>query len=331
MHTTTNPTTCPWSDEVITYTWYGELPADHVDELRRMLRDSAVEDDEAGFPKITVDGPYPAGCAHLLVWLVPDERPGAGAPTERPRPILAAYLRVEPEDGVGFVRFVVRPELRSKGIATLLFEQLGFDLTAPDGWAGTGVSALYTWARGDHPAADRISSRFSGGGVRRTHREWQLLAPLRGDATRHPDGADVRPFEPGTDGESLAVLRSRCARAAPDREVPPELFVFVAPGTDGLRGAVSVDPDAGQRTDFGTAGRIAEILVDPDHADGPVRPSLLGRGLDCLREKGLRVAGITVDSADRELVRDCRLIGFMHDRTDAEYRVTSARSPRNAT
>ena len=38
-----------------------------------------------------------------------------------------------------------------------------------------------------------------------------------------------------------------------------------------------------------------------------------------LRDRGLRVAAITVDAEDQALARDCRLLGFRHDQTDVEY------------
>jgi hypothetical protein len=40
-----------------------------------------------------------------------------------------------------------------------------------------------------------------------------------------------------------------------------------------------------------------------------------------LRDRGLRVAAVTVDADDHALTRTCRLMGFRHDRTDIEYLV----------
>jgi mycothiol synthase len=75
------------------------------------------------------------------------------------------------------------------------------------------------------------------------------------------------------------------------------------------------------RTDYGLAGRLRPPLVHPDHADGPIRAALLTAGLGLLQDGGLRVAAITVDAEDEALVRDCRLLGFQHDRTDRLYQV----------
>jgi mycothiol synthase len=46
-----------------------------------------------------------------------------------------------------------------------------------------------------------------------------------------------------------------------------------------------------------------------------------------LRDRGLRVAAITVDAEDQALTRDCRLLGFQHDQTDVEYLVGDAGWP----
>jgi mycothiol synthase len=314
---------------VITYRWYAGTVPDDVDDLRRMLADAAAEDDEAGFPKVTADEADIAGATHLLVWLVPDDRPGDGH-RGGGIPTLAAYLRLEAgAAGEGSARFVVRPQLRSRGIATMLFEQLGLDVRATGGWAGTGVHSLRSWARGDHPAADRMARRLRRWDVRRTRREWQLLMPLRAgreigtgtgtDTDAGPGaGAGVRSFDAGTDSAALTRLLAAAGRSpGPDGDG----CLFVAPGADGLCGAVSVDPDAGQRTEYGVAGRITEVVVHPGHTDGRTGTALLVAALESLRDKGLRVAAITLDPDDEDLVRDCRLLGFLHDRTDCLYEV----------
>jgi mycothiol synthase len=326
---------------VITYRWYTGTAPDDGDELRRMLADAAAEDAEAGFPKVTADESDLAGAAHLLVWLVPDERPGDGRRVGG-IPTLAAYLRLEAgAGGEGLVRFVVRPELRSRGIATMLFEHLGLDVRAAGGWAGTGVCALRGWARGDHPAADRMARRLHRWGVRRTRREWQLSMPLRagreigpgsgsvsGSVTSSCTGTGIRTYDPGTDRAALARLLAAAGRAPGP---VPDGYLFVATGGvgDGVRdggagelhGAVSVDPDARQRTEYGVAGRITEVVVHPERTDGQMRTNLLVVALESLRDKGSRVAAATVDPEDGGLVRDCRLLGFAHDRTDCLYEV----------
>jgi mycothiol synthase len=165
---------------VISYAWrraFGPEDSAEEGELREMLAEAAEADAEAGFPAVSLDQPYRDDASHLVVRLLPDDRPGHDASA-----VIAAYLRVEPDPdgGPATARYVVRPRLRSRGISTLLLETLGLDLRAEGGWARTGVPALRVWARGDHPAAQRMARRFERFGVRPGRRQWQLLAPLRG-------------------------------------------------------------------------------------------------------------------------------------------------------
>jgi mycothiol synthase len=171
--------------------WYppeGPGPPPEVEaELRELLADAARFDTEAGFPQLSPDDPVEPGTAQLLIRLLPDERCGRSAPHV---PSLAAYLRLEPLDGpdagTAEVSYVVRPEYRSRGITTLLVEKIGLELAGPDGWLGSGASALRVWARGNHPAAQRLALRFRHHGIATAVRRWQLLAPLRPDREVDP-------------------------------------------------------------------------------------------------------------------------------------------------
>jgi mycothiol synthase len=51
------------------------------------------------------------------------------------------------------------------------------------------------------------------------------------------------------------------------------------------------------------------------------------RGLGRLRDAGIRVGAITVDSRDRALVHETRSLGFIHDRTDIQYTVSGTDDP----
>src|SRR5581483_11870800 len=158
--------------------WRTGVDGELGESLERLLAEAASEDAEAGFPSFSLHDAVPEGTRYLLIWLLPDERTGR----DEPPPTLAGCLRLEPsadDAGAAEVRLVIHPGLRSRGISTSLCEQVGLDIEPGGGWAGTGFSRLYCWARGDHPAAQRMSLRFARTGLRRSRREWRLLALLR--------------------------------------------------------------------------------------------------------------------------------------------------------
>jgi mycothiol synthase len=296
---------------MITRTWRTAFAPDEEREVGEMLAAAAEADAEAGFPAVSMDQPYPDDARHLVVRLLPDGRAGH----EDSSPV-AAYLRVEPDPGGGaaVVRYVVRPEFRSRGISTLLAETIGLDVQAEGGWAGTGAPALRVWARGDHPAAQRMAQRFECAGVRTARRQWQLLAPLRDRGFPDASGPAVRP-PAGAAERAVATALWR------GRDEPPDHLEVLVTGAD-VAGAVWYDPKADERTEYGTAGRIVAVLTAPGWDE--VRAALVAAAMAALRERGLRVAAIAVDAEDRALARDCRLLGFRHDRTDIEYTVGPA-------
>jgi len=177
---------------MITCAWRASFAPEEETELREMLAAAAADDAEAGFPAVSLDQPYRDDASHLVVRLLPDQRAGH----EGSSPV-AAYLRVEPdpEGGPATVRYVVRPEFRSRGISTLLVERLGLDVRADGGWAGTGAAALRIWANGDHPAAQRRLGVPATGQRAGTSRRDLLVAagPSRtGGATGPRPGAGGR-------------------------------------------------------------------------------------------------------------------------------------------
>jgi len=302
---------------VISYAWrtgFGPEDSQEERELREMLAEAAEADAEAGFPAVSLAQPYRDDASHLVVRLLPDRRPGHDDSAA-----VAAYLRVEPDPdgGPATARYVVRPRLRSRGISTLLLETLGLDLRAEGGWAATGSPALRIWARGDHPAAQRMARRFERSGVRAGRRQWQLLAPLRGSGWPAPLSSRPRPpARPAEHAAAAALWNRRAGR----EDVPRDSSVLVT-GPE-VTGAVWYDPDAGERTEYGIAGRIVAVLAGPGRDE--VRAGLVAAAMAGLRDRGLRVAAITVDADDQALTRTCRLLGFRHDRTDVEYLVGDA-------
>lgn len=324
---------------MIDHEWRTEVTGELRDDLSRLLADAAREDAEAGFPSFALDDDVPDGSRYLVIWLLPDERSGR----DEPPPTLAGCLRLEPAGpGVGAeVRLVIHPELRSRGIATALCEQLGLDTDGDGGWAGTGYSRLYCWARGDHPAAQRMSLRFSHTGLRRARREWRLLALLRKSSLEAAATTDVATAEVATadtPGSSRLVVGEpgnpgldELWRGAGRPGAAPRSGRVLIAGPEGTpTGAVWFDPSAAEPTEFGPAGLLRAVLAEPerhrpsgpadsDRQDDGVVASLLGAAMTALREDGAPVAAITVADHEEALLTACRHAGFQHDRTDCEY------------
>lgn len=328
---------------MIDHEWRTEITGDLRDDLQPLLADAAQADAEAGFPSFSIDDDVPDGTRYLIIWLLPDERTGR----DEPAPTLAGCLRLEPsatEPDRAEVRLVIDPELRSRGISTSLCEQIGLDTGADGGWAGTGYSRLSCWARGDHPAAQRMSLRFADAGLRRARREWRLLALLRKSSveaaattevatTDCSVGSTIVDVEPGKPG--LDQLWRGAGRTGP---APTRGRVLITGSPDSPTGAVWLDPNAAEPTEFGPAGLIRAVLTGTEptgteptgteatgteptgtEAGDGVVAALLRAGMAALREDGARVAVITVADHQEALLTACRLAGFQHDQTDCEY------------
>lgn len=326
---------------MISYAWRTGFTADEEGELREMLAAAAAEDAEAGFPAVSLDQPCADGALHLVVRLLPDDRAGQGASSPAGAAPVAAYLRIEPaaHGGPATARYVVRPDFRSRGISTLLVEMLSRD---PEASNGRDIAPLRIWARGDHPAAQRMARRFAHLGVRQARRQWQLLAPLRVADPLPPPGAPAA--MPAAPRPPAGAAEQAAATALLGGEQVPAQAEVLVDGPD-VAGAVWYDPRADEPTEYGTAGRIIAVRTtgQSDPKPAPPRPQgvdvpkglqedadryidtqerLIAGSMAGLRDSGLRVAAIIVDADDQRLARACRLLGFRHDRTDIEYVVT---------
>lgn len=155
-----------------------ELSDADTAELQAMIDEAAAYDEEAGFS--TIDLTADAAGNTEVFSVLTRATPGLHGSVDTP---LVAYLRIEVDRAGGAVsQMIVRPAYRSLGIATLTLEMLSE--RAGEGWAGTGAVSLGCWARGDHPAAERMSRRFGAEAVGET---WTLL---RGKEILVIDSAD---------------------------------------------------------------------------------------------------------------------------------------------
>ncbi|SHN46649.1 hypothetical protein [Cryptosporangium aurantiacum] len=290
---------------MIEHSWRDEIPDAEAAEVRELLAVCAKADAEAGFNR---PEPPCGGSRHLLVRLLPDERWGGHRSGVRR---LAAYLQVRGREAA----YVVHPDLRSRGLTTLLVEQHALD----------DVPGCTIWARNNHPAAARLAQRF---GVRAARREWQLLAPLH--SAEPPPG--LRPATPADDlttlwsegsppttATALVAPAGRGLDGSAARDAAPGTPAPGGPASGGSaasagapRGAVWFDAAAREATEYGPAGRIHAVR------GGPVRP-LLTAAMAALHDAGLRVAVLTIPSTESELVHEARTLGFRHDQTDVQY------------
>ncbi len=96
---------------------------------------------------------------------------------------VVGFLRLDVDRAGGAVaQLLVRRDYRSLGIATLMLELLSE--REGDGWAGTGAVSITGWARGSHPAAERMARRL---GAEVTASRWKLM---RGTDVLYVDADD---------------------------------------------------------------------------------------------------------------------------------------------
>ncbi|NKQ53201.1 hypothetical protein HFP15_09935 [Amycolatopsis sp. K13G38] len=297
---------------MISYEWRSGLEGQEAAEVAGLVNEAAEYDEEAGFSRVTSPAARPGH--HLLVRVQPGGE-------DDPWP-LAAYARLAVSGGAGTLQLVVRPEFRSLGIATLVFEKLGLPPAGDDGWCGTGATVLLAWAHGDHPAAERMARRFGAAAVRRM---WKLVAKIDAVSRNgHCGDVTVRPLEPADlmALERLEQIEDTGWASPSGREhLIADSSVLVATDAGGaLLGAIRLSGVRGNGSPSRSAGTVLTLS-----AGGPaVARVLLESGLDYLRKMGFRRAQIYVDAGNAETVRITRALGFVHDRSDVCYVVSGS-------
>ncbi|MGJ3562044.1 hypothetical protein ACR6C2_42985 [Streptomyces sp. INA 01156] len=234
---------------------------------------------------------------------------------------IVAFLRITSQgDGTATTEFVVGPEYRSLGIATLLFEELGLARGGAARWAGEGVRSLRAWAHGLHPRR----SGWRAGSARCRER---VVADHPADA---PAGqragagtsrrVDLRPLHPESDTAVVAALADAEKDGRGAGRVGPEVLVAVEASGEVLGFvAYSPHPLTGEAPDGpGSVHLLAPPTRGEAHA---VSRALLAAALKRLAEAGVREVEMSVDPLDEPLVRACRSVGFHHDQTDVCFSV----------
>ncbi|WP_019925289.1 GNAT family N-acetyltransferase [Nocardia sp. BMG111209] len=317
---------------MIRHEWRDELTGDEFAAVRELVVTAAAYDADAGFAVLDGDG-IRAAPPGRRVWHLPvtarERLGGPGAPW-----VHVAHLRlVVDADGQGTVGYTVHPEYRSRGITTLLVEELGLDIAGPAGWCGTGATALRCWAYGTHPAAQRLTRRF---GIRPAARLWTLLRPLTGpfaaplDDLPVPDGFVVAPADTGDTAriEALAarsvtgVHAERFAADFADRH--GRILLATRDGRDA--GFAWFDPGPAPHAEW-TAGRIKALMVAPAARGLGLGSALLTRALHEVAAGGAQVALLRVDPDERAAVRMCRLRSFEQEQAHTCYDIGKWATP----
>lgn len=297
---------------MIKYEWRTELDPTESRELTDLLDRAAEYDGEAEYTSIAAERVMRSMSQrdnrfrHLVIWMLPYAT-AMGEPDHPER--IAGLLRMHVDaDGTAQAALVIDPRLRSIGITTLLLERIGLDVTGSEGWLGTGVREVTAWARGNHPAAGRLSNRFL---IPRTRRVWKLIRAAETDQLLSTANI-LEPFSDPGEQEAgwLADFDTGGALALrQDGRV-------VGIATIGLRPVFSEE--------FGACATVLRYRAAPS-ASARARRALLDGLAAVAREAGLSGVIVHVDSDDAHWVNSCRLSGFQHDRTDVRYQLGGPR------
>lgn len=232
----------------------------------------------------------------------------AAAPSE---PVLAAVVTArELGSSLWAVDIVVDPRYRSMGVATVVFETLGADLSGLPAPFRTVDSATFVGCSyGSHPASGRLARRFS---AQRGGRRDRLLLPSRSDYAASRMARRPRP--------PLVTT----ADAGPDASAPSVWQHFEeADATDTRRLCVT-------DTDGAVAGHVRVGLTDEPHRVGLLRldvaadtrnrsVSVVRTAIEHLWACGAISIETNVDGTDATTLDVLRSAAFQHDRSDALF------------
>ncbi|HVW44868.1 MAG TPA: GNAT family N-acetyltransferase [Amycolatopsis sp.] len=305
---------------MITYEW-ADSWCEHP-EVAQLLEVAAELDAEQGFsarPPMLDPGPGgEARTRELVAWMTRDV--GAVSPG---RKCAVAFLRVcAGPDGDGVLELLVHPDFRSLGVGTLLLEELGFGVSADGGWAGTGATSLRTWARGSHPAAERMARRFHADIERSV---WRIVRPGKARDRLPWDVHGITVERVGSEWERDELVRASTGWLAPLG--PRDAEVLVAKDSSrAAAGFVALNGPGSPGGEAAELGTIHALGLAPGADGHAVRAALLSRAVDRLTEEGAREVDMLVNAVGDDLVRTCRLLGFHHDQTDLCFRVPLQRA-----
>ncbi|MEO9326536.1 GNAT family N-acetyltransferase [Gordonia aurantiaca] len=323
---------------MITYEWRNRLEGEELDEVVELVTRAAEYDNEAGFSHIDPAMAREADDDTRRIRHLPIKARRDLSPLEDIPLVTVAYLHLEVDaNGLGTVSYVVHPDYRSRGITTMLVEEIGLDTGAEGGWDDTGAKALRCWAYSTHPASGRLTRRF---GVPAVSRQWTLIRHLTGpfalplDTPEVPSGVSL-----GTPRELLAddpvldkVLGSADLAARHHDRIASDLrhgsgLVVDATGADGdVLGFVWYSTDHRQYLELRTAPVNALVLTAAARGAG-VGTALLTAALTHQRDSNVQLSTLRIDPDDAGAVRMCRLLGYEQEDVHSCYQVGETAIP----
>lgn len=319
---------------MISYQWCSELDPDYRDEVLALVATAAEYDEEAGFSRIhTADVTSTSRDGARVYHLPIKARRDLSAREDAPL-VIVAYLHLHVDDeGLGTVQFVVHPDYRSRGVATMLVEEIGLDTTGDGGWEGTGAVALRCWAYSTHPASERLTRRF---GIPAVSRLWTLFRHLSGpfavplDEVAAPEGIAIGEPRPLGDAavskaidevlDSASLVPAQRERLADEIRLGSGSVVVATDPSGACVGFVWYDPALFMHNELDAAPIRALVLTEAARGAG-VGTALLTTALGALREARAQIALIRIDPDDASAVRMCRLMAFEQEDEHSCYQV----------
>ncbi len=319
---------------MIDYTWCRRLGEQDRAEAVALVEAAARYDEEAGFSVVETRDIESVSTEGRSVWHLPikarrDLRIHDDAPL-----VMVAYLHLSIDaQGQGTVRYTVHPDYRSRGVTTLLVEELGLDMAAPEGWCGRGATSLRCWAYGSHPASERLTRRF---GIAPIARLWTMARHLAGPFAAPlapvalPGGMSVEGPADLADDAVLSTVRDVLAREGLSQEQFEQLrtelidgtgrVVIASAGDDKLAGAAWFDPRQVRYLEL-RAAWIRALIVMPQIRGGGLGEALITSALHELAGAGAQVVLMRIDPDDHGAVRLSRVLSFEQEEAHACYQI----------
>lgn len=319
---------------MIDYTWCRQLGEQDRDDAAALVEAAARYDGEAGFSVVPASAVATVSDELRSVWHLPIKaRRDLSARPDAPM-VMVAYLNLSIDaDGQGTVAYTVHPDYRSRGVTTLLVEELGLDVRRPDGWCDRGATALRCWAYGSHPASERLTRRFE---IAPIARQWTMLRHLAGpfavpvEPVALPGGVTVDGPVDLTDDAVVAAAGEVLARqgltAAHFDRFRTEFaerrgrMLLASAGSARPAGLVWFDPSPVRHLEL-RAASVRALIVVPEIRGGGLGEALLSRALDELLSAGAQLVLMRIDPDDHAAVRLVRLLSFEQEQAHACYQI----------